>query len=68
MVLVKTGDKIVRGENHYEVLIADDNIFVIGKTRYDEKEGCSVVNYDKAEIYANQSEINTLNELGFRRV
>ena len=49
----------------FQVVIADDNIFVICPIVYDEKEQSDIVKYDKAEIYANQSSINTLEGLKF---
>ena len=63
--LVNTGDFIVRDGQKYEVVIADDNIFVICPIVYDEAEQSDIVKYDKAEIYANQKSINTLEELEF---
>lgn len=51
----------------YEVVIADDNIFVICPVVYDEKEKSDIVKYDKSEIYANQSSINTLKDLRFEK-
>lgn len=67
MQLVKTNDILFRGKKKYEVVIADDNIFVICPVVYDEKEKSDIVKYDKAEIYANQSSINTLEELRFEK-
>ena len=52
--LVRTNDMLIRDSKKYEVVIADDNIFVI----------CPIV---YAEIYANQSSINTLEELRFEK-
>ena len=66
-MLVKTKDIIVRNKQKYEVVIADDNIFVICPIVYDEKEKSDIVKYDKAEVYANQSSINTLEELRFEK-
>lgn len=63
--LVRTNDILVRGKQEYEVVIADDNIFVICPIVYDKAERSKIVKYDKAEIYANQSIINTLEELRF---
>lgn len=42
-------------------------LFVICPILYDEKEKSDIVNYDKAEIYANQLSINTLEELRFKK-
>lgn len=50
----------------FRVVIADDNIFVICPIVYDEQEKSDIVKYDKAEIYANQKCINTLDELNFK--
>jgi hypothetical protein len=65
--LVRTSDKLIRNGKKYEVVIADDNIFVICPVVYDEKEKSEIVKYDKAEIYANQTSINKLTDLGFER-
>lgn len=65
--LVRTNDVLIRDNNKYEVVIADDNIFVICPILYDEQEKSDVVKYDKAEIYANQDCINTLEELRFEK-
>lgn len=66
--LVKTNDLLVRKNIRYEVVIADDNIFVVCPIVYDEAEKSDVVKYDKAEIYANQKSINTLEELRFNKL
>lgn len=66
--LVKTKDILFRGKKKYEVVIADDNIFVICPIVYSKREMSVIVKYAKAEIYANQSNINTLWELGFDTV
>ena len=65
--LVKTGDWLNRNMKLYEVVIADDNIFVVCPLKYSKKEKSMIVKYSKASIYANQCEINTLAELGFDR-
>lgn len=65
--LVRTNDMLIRDNKKYEVVIADDNIFVVCPIVYDKKEESDVVKYDKAEIYANQSSINTLEELRFEK-
>lgn len=65
--LVRTNDKLIRNSKKYEVVIADDNIFVICPVVYNKKENSEVVKYDKAEIYANQTSINTLEDLKFER-
>lgn len=66
--LVKTNDLLVRENRKYEVVIADDNIFVICPIVYNEVEQSDIVKYDKSEIYANQQSINTLEELRFEKL
>lgn len=66
--LVMTNDVLIRDNQKYEVVIADDNIFVVCPVVYDKKEKSEVVKYGKAEIYANQQSINTLEELRFERI
>lgn len=63
--LVRTNDMLVKDNKKYDVVIADDNIFVICPIVYDEAEQSDIVKYDKAEIYANQLSINMLDDLGF---
>lgn len=65
--LVKTGDWLDRNMKLYEVVIADDNIFVVCPLKRSKKEKSMIVKYSKPEIYANQEEINTLTDLGFDR-
>lgn len=65
--LVKTGDWLDRNMKLYEVVIADDNIFVVCPLKHSKKEKSMIVKYSKPEIYANQEEINTLTDLGFTR-
>ena len=65
--LVRTSDVLIRDSKKYEVVIADDNIFVVCPVVYDEKEKSDIVKYDKAEIYANQDCINTLKDLRFEK-
>lgn len=65
--LVKTKDVLVRKGQKYEVVIADDNIFVVCPIVYDKKEKSNVVKYDRTEIYTNQDCINTLKDLGFEK-
>ena len=63
--LVNTGDWLMRDTKLYEVVIADDNIFVVCPLKRSKREKCLIVKYSRPEIYANQEEINTLTELGF---
>lgn len=63
-MLVKTGDILLRDDVQYEVIIADDNIFVIGKMRYTKRDGW-ITSYTKTEIYSNLESINTLEQLRF---
>lgn len=66
-MLVKTKDIVVRENIRYEVVVADDNVFVVCPIVYDKKEKSDVIKYNKAEIYANQPSINTLEELRFEK-
>ena len=50
--LVKTKDVLFRGKKKYEVVIADDNIFVVCPIIYSKKEESDIVKYSEAEIYA----------------
>ena len=65
MKIVNTNDVLLRKKQRYQVIIADDNIFVICKMNYNKEEGCDVTSYAHPEVYANQSDINTLEELHF---
>jgi|WetSurMetagenome_2_1015567.scaffolds.fasta_scaffold00725_16 hypothetical protein len=65
MKLVNTNDVLLRNKQRWQVIIADDNIFVICKVNYSKKEGCDVTSYLRPEVYGNQSEMNTLEELHF---
>lgn len=62
--MVKTGDQLKRDNKRYQVIIADRNVFVLGKL----KCGGSLVNYSKPEIYSNDESINTLAELNFEKI
>jgi hypothetical protein len=66
--LVKTHDILVRDGKKYEVVTADNNIFVVCLVEYVEFEGSWIARYDAPEIYANQSSINTLEGLRFTKV
>lgn len=61
--IVKTGDILIRLGRYYEVIVADSNVFVICPIEFND-DGRHV-NYMRAEVYANQSEINTLKDLSF---
>ena len=65
--IVETGDILIRDGKSYEVVIADDNIFVVCLMDYDETEGSEITHYDAPEIYANQRSINTLEDLHFTK-
>lgn len=63
--IVQTGDWLNRYGKLYEVVIADDNIFVVCPLKYSKKEKSMIVKYSRPEIYCNQKDINTLSDLGF---
>lgn len=60
--IVKTGDILIRLGRYYEVIVADTNVFVICPIDWNDGRH---VNYMKAEVYANQAEVNTLKDLNF---
>lgn len=66
--LVKTKDVLIRNGQKYEVVIADDNIFVVCPIIYSKKEKSEIVKYSETEIYANQDTINTLKDLNFKKI
>ncbi len=66
--LVKTKDVLIRNGQKYEVVIADDNIFVVCPIIYSKKEKSEIVKYSETEIYANQDTINTLEDLNFKKI
>ena len=68
--LVFRGDVIARKNKDgsatlYEVICADNNVFVLGNLCYDTKEGSTYVNYEHCSVYSNDKTINTLESLGF---
>ena len=69
--LVFRGDVIARKNKDgsvtlYEVICADNYLFVLGNLSYDTKEGSTyVVSYEHCSIYSNDRTINTLESLGF---
>ena len=65
--ITKTGRLLIRKGKVYEVVIADDNIFVVCPWKYSKKENSMIVKYSKPSIYSNQSSINSLSDLGFSK-
>ena len=63
LVLVETGDFIIRDNIQYQVVIADENIFVICECSYNKKEKSFVTNYEISEIYSNLFDLNSLKDL-----
>lgn len=61
--LVKTNDVLRHDKNRYQVIIADDNVFVLGQLIYDNIKGCDTLS-DDLKMYKNQTHINTLESLG----
>ena len=66
--VAKTGDILKRNGKCYEVIIADSNIFVICRIKWSNRERSYITKYNRPEVYANQCEINTLEELGFEKI
>ena len=65
-MLVETGNFITRNNAQYQVIIADENIFIICECRYDEKEESFVTNYEKPEVYSNCTLVNSLKDLNMK--
>jgi hypothetical protein len=53
---------LVRGKNKYKVIVADEEIFVVGKLYG------SRTNYNNLEAYSNDPSITTLKDCGFEKV
>ena len=64
-MLVKKGDVLVRDGISYEVVICDEELFVVGEMRYLKKEGCIRTNFEHLQAYSNDETINTLAQLKF---
>ncbi len=66
--MVQTGDVLVRADGDfavpYEVIIADDKLFVIGMIKANTDGGQSG-DFTAPEIYSNDPSVMTLDELGF---
>lgn len=66
--MVKTGDVLVRPDGDfaipYEVIIADDKLFVVGAIKANE-DGSLHTDFSKPEIYSNDPSVMTLDDLGF---
>lgn len=60
--MVTTGARLERSGQKYKVLIADDNIFVVGKIDGNQTD------YEHPEIYSNNKSILSLEELHFKVV
>ena len=66
-MVVKKGEIIVRDGIPYEVIVCDEQIFVIGPMHYDAEEGCITTDFEKLEAYSNDETVNTLAELNFAK-
>lgn len=66
-MLVKKGDVLVRNGICYEVVICDEQIFVVGEMRYLKKENCISTNFERLQAYSNDESINTLTQLNFAK-
>lgn len=66
--MVKTGDVLVRADGDcaipYEVIIADDKLFVVGAVKSNE-DGSLHTDFSAPEIYSNDPSVMTLDEIGF---
>ena len=61
-MMVETGYILKKVNELYEVIIADDHVFVTGKMDN------GIVNYTNSDIYSNDKTILSLKELGFEIV
>lgn len=64
-MLVTKGEVIVRNGIPYEVVICDEELFVVGEMRYIKKDGCIRTNYEHLEAYSNDETVNSLTQLNF---
>lgn len=61
MINTNKNEILVRGKNKYRVIVADDEVFVIGKV-YGKR-----TNHTNLEAYSNDSNITTLEDCGFTK-
>lgn len=66
-MLVKKGDVLVRDGICYEVVICDEELFVVGEMRYIKKENCIRTNFEHLQAYSNDETVNTLTQLKFAK-
>lgn len=66
-MLVKKGEVLVRGGIPYEVVVCDEQFFVVGEMRYIKKEGVIRTNFEHLQAYSNDETVNTLAELNFTK-
>jgi hypothetical protein len=66
-MLVKKGDILVRDGICYEVIVCDEQYFVVGEMRYLKKEGCIRTNFEHTQVYSNDESVNTLAQLHFAK-
>lgn len=66
-MLVKKGEVIVRDGIPYEVIVCDDQYFVVGEMRYLKDEGCIRTDFEKLEAYSNDETVNALEQLNFSK-
>ena len=66
-MLVKKGDFLVRNEQEYKVVCADDEVFIIGKVTYYPEESRISTSYENLEAYSNDESVNTLQDLKFTK-
>lgn len=67
-MLVKNGDFLLREDQPYQVVCADEICFVIGKVYYDEHEKSQCTSYEDLEAYSNDETVNTLEGLKFTKL
>lgn len=66
-MLVKKGEVLVRKGIPYEVIVCDEQYFVVGEMCYIKKEGCIRTDFERLECYSNDETVNTLAQLNFAK-
>lgn len=66
-MLVKKGDILVRDGLCYEVVLCDEQLFVVGEMRYIKKENTIRTNFEHLQAYSNDETVNTLAQLNFTK-
>lgn len=68
-MLVFKEDCVIRADNEntampFEVVCADENVFVIAPISYNEQDDICTTDYTRLEAFSNDKSINTLDQIG----